>query len=471
MDAAIAVFLVLGFVLEVILIYYRQRIDLIPIFFTFFPFYLFIKGISDLSIFLIILISSLITFILKEFTINFDANTRIKLYNIFSKFLFVFFVVSFLFLLSLMNTKSFLSFVIFFLVFGYFYTLLGMGFIVSLLEKDLIYRFSSYFDNVLKEKDFLDEDARESVLMLTQSYVKTDKGILPYRFGFFEYFLLSIFVAIFYFYYIFAKVDDILSYLVVFQVIYFAVLLFFRIIYNYIVYSIAENFLKMNISEVINKYEINFLDKKIKDLEVNSEKLSNWLRYLGEFYSKLDDNPDYEDLYSGIYAVLSKSLNFSRFIIFISEGEVSNLRLVFTRGIGKSEFYTKSTAVEVACNSMKSVYYFGGTLFSALALFKDDRSFICSPIKIGKKLIGVIYLSSLNTRNFSEEDVKFVEILADKFAVMYVLYQEYSKSKEMAIKDGLTGLYTHRHFQELLSKEIENAKLYGYPVCLLMIDT
>lgn len=472
MDTGILIFLAIGFIFEVLLVYYRQRIDSIPIFFTFFPFYLFIKGINELFIFFVILVASFVAFILKEFSINFDANHRIKLYNVISKFLFVFFIISFLFLLiSLLNTKSLLIFVIFFLAFGYFYTFLGIGFISSFLEKDLIYKFSSYVENIFKEKDFVNEDIREKVLMVIEPYVRTSKDIFPYRFIFAEYFLLSGFIAVFYFYYIFVNSSDIAHNLVIFQIIYFLVLLSFRVVYNFIVYVISENFLKINILQVISEYEVEFLIKNIKELEIGNEKLRNWLSYLGEFYSKLDDTPNYEDLYSRVYSVLSKSLNFSKFIIFIYDGEVANLKPVFIRGFGGNEFYIKGTAIEVACNSMKPVYYFGGTLFSALALFKDDRSFICSPVKVGKKLVGVIYLSSLNTRNFSEEDVRFVEILSDKFAIMYLLYQEYSKSKEMAIKDGLTGLYTHRYFQELLSKEIENAKLYGYPVCLLMIDT
>jgi len=216
------------------------------------------------------------------------------------------------------------------------------------------------------------------------------------------------------------------------------------------------------------------INKALSSLQSTNNNLNNWLKFLKDFYSKLHDNPDYEDLYNSFYSIISKAFSFSKFVLFIPEKEddiIGSMKPVFTRGIGRGEIYIKGTSVEVVINSLKSVYYFGGTVFSALSLFKDDRSFICSPIKISNKLIGVVYISSINTRNFTEQDVNFVELLCDKFAIMYILYREYSRTLDMAIKDGLTGLYTHRHFQELLSKEIDNAKLYGYPVCLLMIDT
>lgn len=42
--------------------------------------------------------------------------------------------------------------------------------------------------------------------------------------------------------------------------------------------------------------------------------------------------------------------------------------------------------------------------------------------------------------------------------------------QQIAIRDGLTGLYNHRHFYEILPYEIERAKRYKHSVGLLMID-
>lgn len=45
-----------------------------------------------------------------------------------------------------------------------------------------------------------------------------------------------------------------------------------------------------------------------------------------------------------------------------------------------------------------------------------------------------------------------------------------SRLRMMAIRDGLTGLYNHRHFHEVLHREMARADRYGGELSLLMID-
>ncbi len=42
--------------------------------------------------------------------------------------------------------------------------------------------------------------------------------------------------------------------------------------------------------------------------------------------------------------------------------------------------------------------------------------------------------------------------------------------KELAIRDGLTGLFNHRHFKDILETELSRAERYGRPLCLIMRD-
>lgn len=45
-----------------------------------------------------------------------------------------------------------------------------------------------------------------------------------------------------------------------------------------------------------------------------------------------------------------------------------------------------------------------------------------------------------------------------------------SKLSELAVTDGLTGLFNHRHFRERLTLELERSNRTGLPVSVLMID-
>jgi diguanylate cyclase (GGDEF)-like protein len=46
----------------------------------------------------------------------------------------------------------------------------------------------------------------------------------------------------------------------------------------------------------------------------------------------------------------------------------------------------------------------------------------------------------------------------------------YRRTQELAVRDGLTGLFNHRYFYERLQYELVRGARYGTPVALLMID-
>jgi len=50
------------------------------------------------------------------------------------------------------------------------------------------------------------------------------------------------------------------------------------------------------------------------------------------------------------------------------------------------------------------------------------------------------------------------------------LQQANEKLRELATKDGLTGLYNHRHFQEIMVKEIVRSVRYKKPLTMLLLD-
>jgi len=51
-----------------------------------------------------------------------------------------------------------------------------------------------------------------------------------------------------------------------------------------------------------------------------------------------------------------------------------------------------------------------------------------------------------------------------------IIEEQNSALKELAIRDGLTGLFNYRHFQELLAREVEYAKRYGNEISCMMLD-
>ena len=70
-------------------------------------------------------------------------------------------------------------------------------------------------------------------------------------------------------------------------------------------------------------------------------------------------------------------------------------------------------------------------------------------------------------------NVKEIQLVIRRAAERQYLLQEAGQKefyRELSILDGLTGVYNHRHFQEVLPREIERAKRYKFTVSLLMVD-
>lgn len=64
----------------------------------------------------------------------------------------------------------------------------------------------------------------------------------------------------------------------------------------------------------------------------------------------------------------------------------------------------------------------------------------------------------------------FVNVLAPHFASAIENAKLHQKLNQMAITDGLTGLYNHRYFHDRLQQNIDIARRYMRPFSLLMID-
>jgi diguanylate cyclase (GGDEF)-like protein len=110
---------------------------------------------------------------------------------------------------------------------------------------------------------------------------------------------------------------------------------------------------------------------------------------------------------------------------------------------------------------------------------------------IGEKTIGIMEYFSIhpgkmkpfsqimqeaNTElcrlNYSYEQIvlelKQAKQNAEQLAVE--LKRSNDKLRELALRDGLTGLYNHRYFFEVLDSQVQNAQRYHHPLSLMILD-
>ena len=99
-----------------------------------------------------------------------------------------------------------------------------------------------------------------------------------------------------------------------------------------------------------------------------------------------------------------------------------------------------------------------------------DTARLVVPLVLSAEAEGFVEVGAGVDREFSQEEVGLLQILATQAAAAIVNARLYQTLERQAITDGLTGLYNHRYFYERLNQEFARAQRYGLPLSLLMLD-
>jgi diguanylate cyclase (GGDEF)-like protein len=95
-----------------------------------------------------------------------------------------------------------------------------------------------------------------------------------------------------------------------------------------------------------------------------------------------------------------------------------------------------------------------------------NLSFIGVPIHLEDELLGVVWCEDHRRSKFNEHSAGAVKILASQLYFAWQRAVLHKHVKELSERDGLTGLYNHRFFQETLETEIERKR----ELVLIMFD-
>ncbi len=176
---------------------------------------------------------------------------------------------------------------------------------------------------------------------------------------------------------------------------------------------------------------------------------------------------------------------------FMAPGAVYTL-LLFDSNHGKALHavrYSMDTDMETRLNRSRldpEEPYNAWVAANARALFSNDthkdfrfenyapesgpRSLIATPLLAGQELVGLLRIESPQPDAFRQDDARLLSNFADLGTVALEQAGLYRQTVEMAITDGLTGLYVQRYYKERVRDEYLRAKEYKLPLCVMMMD-
>lgn len=97
-------------------------------------------------------------------------------------------------------------------------------------------------------------------------------------------------------------------------------------------------------------------------------------------------------------------------------------------------------------------------------------SFMSIAIRVCDEIIGAITLTRPPGDPLGEVETRFVSALADQVALSIHNAQLYRRLEELSTHDELTKLPNRRYFSDRLMRDMADARRYGHPLSLLMID-
>lgn len=98
------------------------------------------------------------------------------------------------------------------------------------------------------------------------------------------------------------------------------------------------------------------------------------------------------------------------------------------------------------------------------------RSYMGAPILLADKVIGFINLDGCKPNYFSPKSAIWLQAFANHAALAIENARMFERLQQLAITDGLTGLFNSRHFEELATREIVRAARYKKELSLLIMD-
>ncbi|MFL6216143.1 MAG: diguanylate cyclase [Blastocatellia bacterium] len=104
----------------------------------------------------------------------------------------------------------------------------------------------------------------------------------------------------------------------------------------------------------------------------------------------------------------------------------------------------------------------------------QSKSFICFPITLGARKVGVINLTERRDGlPYDNEDLTFLELMSPHLALIIDRTEWHKKAEtyqQMSLTDPLTGLPNRRYLSDRLFEEVERSKRYDTPLSFMIID-
>jgi diguanylate cyclase (GGDEF)-like protein len=220
--------------------------------------------------------------------------------------------------------------------------------------------------------------------------------------------------------------------------------------------------------------------------EIERERLNEELRILQheasamfQLNQAMTASIELKTLFDRILQVLNEIIDCDHIVLLIHNSGESTLEVVCTSGIDrealdKVRFTFDQGITGEAARAQRLIY--------VKDLAEDERnlsyhgqvatrgSMISVPLTVKGRLVGALNLHKKELDAFSVSDQRLIQAVANQTAVAIDNAQLREKSRELSNTDELTGLANRRQFQDILKREVAQARRFSSNLSIVMCD-
>jgi len=230
----------------------------------------------------------------------------------------------------------------------------------------------------------------------------------------------------------------------------------------------------------------------IEKLQKNVSESGDELTSLYDYIQKLESNMDSEKIIDHLLKTLISTIPSDMIFITLNNLETNESTIKATtvqnENLLNKAFSNHNSLIGLVNQGKKSLNFIDisdrskfRTVFDREIDFtvnvKNLKSTIIFPIvnqddtnEDTNEVLGAVFISRMKKIEFNDEHKNLANVLIQQASKAITYYSNLKRISELAIKDGLSGLYNHRHFKEMLSNFVARALRYSEDLSVVIID-
>ena len=223
-----------------------------------------------------------------------------------------------------------------------------------------------------------------------------------------------------------------------------------------------------------NMKELKDFGEKTKNINIEINKKVIALSSLLQIGNLISSSNEFNSTIDFIIQKVSDIENNAKTFMMLAGKDSDELKVVSVCNADKSLLSVlKFKQADISHNIFivdKNTAWKPGVLNSLLSIM-DVKNLIAVPVTVAGKVIGL--LATGNNQEgflFTDDEKEMLKVFAKQVSIAFENDMLARKSKALAVKDEVTGLYNQNYMKTRLSEEIKRAGVYQRPCGYLLID-